>query len=252
MVISINADDFGRDESTSKAILLCFDKGYISSTTLMVNMPWAESAVKLADERKLLDNIGLHLNLCEGVPLTDKIREIPIFCECGVFNQKFLSSRRSLFFLMPSEIKALKEEIEAQIEKFLGYGLSPAQIDSHCHTHNALPVLLVVISLAHKYGFQRIRAARNIASSKNVFSTIYKAIVNVILSISGLRATQYFSSFKDFSALEKKVGSINGTVELMCHPVYDEVGHIINEGSQSFEAFFDFMKNNSISVKGKL
>jgi len=252
MVISINADDFGRDESTSKAILSCFDRGYISSTTLMVNMPWAEDAVEIAAKKNLLDNIGLHLNLCEGVPLTEKIREVPIFCECGVFNQKFMSSRRSLFFLKPFEIMALKEEITAQIEKFLGYGLSPTQIDSHCHTHNVLPVLLIVVSLGRKNGFLRIRTARNITSQKNIFSTIYKAMVNVILSISGLRATRYFSSFKDFSALGEKAENLNGTVELMCHPVYDEDGHIINEDSQSFEAFSDFMKNNSISVKGKL
>ena len=45
--IIINADDFGWDESCSKAILSAFECGYISTSTMCVNGAYFEEAVSL-------------------------------------------------------------------------------------------------------------------------------------------------------------------------------------------------------------
>src|SRR4051794_35950963 len=67
----INADDFGCNSNFNAAIVSCFEKNLINSTTIMVNMEGFEEAVKLASIHGLKNSIGLHVNLTGGRPLTD-------------------------------------------------------------------------------------------------------------------------------------------------------------------------------------
>lgn len=64
----INADDFGMCEGNSLGILLAHEEGLVSSTTVMMNMPYALWAL---DKAKAYPNlgIGVHLTLTAGKPL---------------------------------------------------------------------------------------------------------------------------------------------------------------------------------------
>ena len=44
----VNADDFGISHEVNEAISLCFMKGYINQTTIMVNMPFFCEAIEMA------------------------------------------------------------------------------------------------------------------------------------------------------------------------------------------------------------
>ena len=91
-----NADDFGKSESVNRAIMTCFEKGFVDRTTLMVNMDAAESAVSLAKSAGFADRVGIHLNLTEGMPLTAPIRSNPLLCDAnGRFHAAF---RQTIFF----------------------------------------------------------------------------------------------------------------------------------------------------------
>ena len=81
--IVVNADDFGMSRQTNEAILQAFEKGLISSTTIMANMPAFEEACQLARQHHLQRRIGLHLNVTEGKPLTADIADCPRFCDAG-------------------------------------------------------------------------------------------------------------------------------------------------------------------------
>lgn len=85
----INADDYGLTESCSKAIAEAFEKGLISSTTACANGEYIEEAFALAKEKGFLDKIGIHINLTEGKPLTEKIVNDSFFCNNGKFHGKF-------------------------------------------------------------------------------------------------------------------------------------------------------------------
>ena len=76
----VNADDFGLSEEVNKAICLAFSKGLIDRTTLMVNMPAASSAMKMASEEGFIDRVGLHVNLTGGRPLTAGITGDDVMC----------------------------------------------------------------------------------------------------------------------------------------------------------------------------
>ncbi|MBQ1881054.1 MAG: ChbG/HpnK family deacetylase, partial [Lachnospiraceae bacterium] len=47
--IIVNADDLGISQGVNEAIAECFRMRYISSTTLMVNMDYADEAVEMAN-----------------------------------------------------------------------------------------------------------------------------------------------------------------------------------------------------------
>lgn len=64
----INADDFGMCEGNSLGILLAHEQGLVSSTTVMMNMPYALWALDKAEAYPDL-GIGVHLTLTAGKPL---------------------------------------------------------------------------------------------------------------------------------------------------------------------------------------
>ena len=68
MKLIINADDFGLSKSITDGIIEWILNGYITSTTIMANMRYAEYAVKEAIKNNI-DCVGLHINLTVGKPL---------------------------------------------------------------------------------------------------------------------------------------------------------------------------------------
>ena len=68
MKLIINADDFGLSKSISDGIIEGIKGGYITSTTVMANMEYAEYAIKEAIKNNI-NCIGLHINLTKGKPI---------------------------------------------------------------------------------------------------------------------------------------------------------------------------------------
>lgn len=68
----VNGDDFGASYGINQGILEAHQKGILTSTSLMVNMPGAEEAARLSHEVPLI-SIGLHVTLTneDGNPLID-------------------------------------------------------------------------------------------------------------------------------------------------------------------------------------
>ena len=51
----------------------------------MVNMPYVDEAVRISKDNGFSDKVGLHLNLVEGRPLTENIRDTVLCDENGMF-----------------------------------------------------------------------------------------------------------------------------------------------------------------------
>ena len=142
----INADDFGKTEEVNARILKALELGYINQTTLMVNMPFCDVAVREAKTKGYSDKIGLHLNLTEGVPLTSDILNFQTFCINGTFNGEIRNILRHRK-LSREEKCVLKLEISAQISKFLSYNLPLKHLDSHHHIHTEYQLLKILFSM---------------------------------------------------------------------------------------------------------
>ncbi|MGA2008698.1 MAG: ChbG/HpnK family deacetylase, partial [Solirubrobacteraceae bacterium] len=60
-LLIVNADDWGIDEPTTEAALLCFDAGAVTSVSAMVFMAGSQAGSRLALARGV--PAGLHINL---------------------------------------------------------------------------------------------------------------------------------------------------------------------------------------------
>ena len=226
MNVVINADDFGKDRVTTEAILQAFEMGAISQTTLMVNMPNADEAVRLAKEKGLGDRIGLHLNLVEGSPLTDGLRACRLFCdESGKFVGGGVLRSRRLLLPYRKEIAALiHAECQAQIDKYLAYGLSLMHCDSHCHAHVRLPIARILFPLLEKAGIISVRRTYNVCrycSLSGLLHCVRNFLYARLVRQFGLRTTSAFDGFN--------VQDLEGcdSVEFMVHPNLSQ-GEIVN------------------------
>ena len=237
--VIINADDYGMNPNCTKAITECMLKGWVTNTSLMVNMPSCEEAVEQARKNGLMDKIGLHLNFTEGVPLTERMRENREFCdENGLFNWAFRSGgfRKLLRPLGTDDAKMLAEETEAQIKRYLDLGLPVRHFDSHHHSHLVYRIMPTVFEVARKYGFKSVRRPVNVKVWTKLKSHIYYPInawwKTVRMRPYGFAITDYMGALADFRAL---YGTLRGgsTFDLMVHPMYMRAGILDMSGEMS-------------------
>ena len=128
MQLIINADDFGLTKATNYAVLELANLSTISSTTVMVNMPYAIEASKLLAINHF--GIGLHFNLTQGRPISDPKLVPSLVNKAGsFFNVKVFRDK-----IKNKEIKQadILTELTAQfslLEEIIGSKIS--HIDSH-------------------------------------------------------------------------------------------------------------------------
>lgn len=233
MKVVINADDFGYSEMVTKAILEALQKGYVTQTTLMVNMPYADEAVALAKKNGVGHHIGLHLNVGEGYPITDDIKSCPLFCNAdGSFNGAFKRQYRSnlRYALALRDKKALGKEIDAQISRYLDYELPLMHIDGHYHDHLRTRVFRMLASRIRKNKFRSIRKPDSISwfSQRGLELRAMTAWVKFCLLGSGIKMVDYFGGV-DIFRKNRHLMPDDCIVELMVHPQYDRDGRLIDK-----------------------
>lgn len=92
MKLILNADDFGLSKPTNDAIYELAKLGSLSSTTVMVNMPFANDIEKIVALEKI--SVGLHFNLTQGKPLLSADRVPSLVNDHGCFfSVKFLKEK---------------------------------------------------------------------------------------------------------------------------------------------------------------
>ncbi|MCH5186063.1 MAG: ChbG/HpnK family deacetylase [Oscillospiraceae bacterium] len=221
----INADDFGYSESVNRAVTDCFNRGLINQTTIMVNMPCAEDAARLAKENGFFDAVGLHLNFTEGKALSSLCAGSLLCDGNGFFKGVFHIPIKSRLWLNREIQKAVHAEAEAQIKKYLDMGFSLMHVDSHNYTHTYFSVYRCIGRLLKKYRFCTVRISRNIPKGDFTLPfRIYKSFFNFLLRHDGINgksiaATRYFGSVQDLLR-QKNPEKYIGEMEFMTHPDY--------------------------------
>jgi hypothetical protein len=129
------ADDYALTEGVSRGILELAERGCISATSVMANMPgWPRLAPALREAAGSI-GIGLHLNLTTASPLGT----LPGIAPAGAFpNLQDLLRRAATARLPAAEVRS---EIERQLDAFeQAFGAPPGFVDGHQHVH-VLPVI---------------------------------------------------------------------------------------------------------------
>jgi predicted glycoside hydrolase/deacetylase ChbG (UPF0249 family) len=224
----VNGDDFGLSTETNAAVVEAFEKGLISSATIMANMPGFEEAARLAREKHLRGRIGLHLNLTSGRPLTSSMAECPRFCDAG----GCWRPRWRVLGLSGKEQLLLEAEIGAQIRACEREGITLTHVDSHHHMHAEWGIGPTVIRAVRRHGIGGVRLAlncgrgrRGASAAHRLLGRTYRAAYNMRLRLSGLAKTHYFGHALDTADILR---TTTADVEVMVHPQFDERGQLID------------------------
>jgi chitin disaccharide deacetylase len=178
--IVLHADDFGMNRAVTDGIMRGFTHGLLTSTALLANAPDAGRALQVwrsleqqsaagrlpsTAARRALDDgerpfeLGIHLNLTQGRPLTgsrypsDLLDDEGQFCGISALFRRLYRARSHFQ-------RALQSELRAQIEFLLDHGRRPSHLNGHQYIEmlpglrDAIGILLV------DYGIQTIRVAR--------------------------------------------------------------------------------------------
>ncbi len=144
----VNADDFGISDKVSRGILQAFERGVVTSTTVMTNSPGARDAVDLARFTAPTLDLGVHLNLTHGRPMCDP-GEVPSLVGA---EGRFWPGMQMWDRLPHARSSEVRAELRAQIEALIAWGVRPSHLDSHHFVTYRFPQCLeVMFDLASEY-----------------------------------------------------------------------------------------------------
>lgn len=129
----VNADDFGQSPEINAGVVECFERGIVTSTSLMVRWPSAADAAAYGRAHPEL-SVGLHLDLGEWV---------------------YREGEWSAWYevIDPDDPDAVEAEVGAQLARFRSLmGRDPTHVDGHQHVHLAKPARSVITSIARALG----------------------------------------------------------------------------------------------------
>ncbi len=123
-LLIVNCDDLGSSNCANDAIKRCFEDNVVTSSTLMVPCPWATAGAKMSIDY----DIGVHLTLNSE---WDDYRWSPL-----TYSKTLTAAKGGFHKTVPAlyelaDINEVENELRAQIEQALDWGVDITHIDSH-------------------------------------------------------------------------------------------------------------------------
>lgn len=239
MNLIINADDYGLTLNVSKGIIEGMKKGIITDTSAIVStMDFPESA-KMALENDICE-MGLHCLLTMGQPI------LPAN-ECkSLVNEKGYFYNREEFRHIEVNIEEVRNEIEAQIERFTSTGLKLNHLDTHHGFMNKSDEMTkLFIELAIKYDVPlRNELSRK---GKDKAMDLYKE-AKIIQTEHLFFNTKFpFHTIDEIIEYLELAQKTYEVVEIGCHPGYsDELLEKISVLNTDREIELEVFKNQSL------
>ena len=241
----ITADDFNADAERNRGILETSDKGILTTTSVISNLPLDSGTVTAL--KNSFNGIGIHLNITKGAPLSTNTKTL--VDKNNQFFDKQTAWKKALSKLY--DHNELLSEFSAQVEMLLDNGIVPDHIDSNNHLH-VFPVFAgITAQIANKYKIKFIRLPKETFyfSDINFSKTFIKKYFVYSLSLiakkffvkAGLGFTDYFNGIAVPSLLSKEsmLKFIKhlppGDTELMCHPGYSSTDNPFSNSDREKE-----------------
>ena len=154
----VTGDDFGLSSGTNHAIIKAHQEGILTSASLMATGRAFEEAVGLARANPGL-SVGLHIVLLQGRSVLSHEKIPHLVDPDGNFpNNSFLAGTR--YFFSKEAQRELREELRAQVERFLSTGIRLAFLSGHLNVHVHPTVFGILIGLAQEFGIRAFRLPR--------------------------------------------------------------------------------------------
>jgi len=185
-------------------------------------MPGTDAALPRVAALSERASFGVHLNFCEGRPLTPGPSLVD---ERGVLHAKralFLRALRGQ--LSPTELEA---EITAQIARIHDAGVRISHVDGHKHLHQLPIVRTAVAKVLPRFGIERVRVTRlrHLAAARKPATLVREALAwqaDRTFRRARLRSParvvdlQAIMRPANGSSLARSV--TEGPIEVFCHP----------------------------------
>ena len=228
----INADDFGLSAGVNRGILEAHAAGTVSSTSLLVNAPGFQDAVRGAHAAPAL-GVGLHVNLTMGAPVSPATA-VPSLCDART--GRFCPLSRLIARVLVGRVDGAEVALEcaAQIERARGAGVGLTHLDGHQHTHVLPGIWGPVVEAAREAGIDVMRLG--LEPAVGIAWRPFAAVGRLLLTASWRRATsgaplpRHADHFRGFALtgrrdfLERLLAVLDrlepGVTELMVHPGY--------------------------------
>ncbi|MCS6319808.1 MAG: ChbG/HpnK family deacetylase, partial [Nitrospira sp.] len=226
----VNADDWGRDCTTTDRTLECVRHGSISAVSAMVFMKDSERAATVAREEAL--DTGLHLNLTTPFQSGNAPSKLRDYQEKIA---RYLRRHRLAQILFhPGLTRAFDYVVASQLDEFTRlYGRAPSRLDGHHHMHLCANILVQRLLppgtiVRRNYTFE--------SGEKSLWNRCYRSLVDRAVARRH-RMTDYFFSLPPLEPkgrLERIVSlSWEHVVEVEAHPVNAEEYRFLSEGSMA-------------------
>ena len=226
----VNADDYALTPGVSKGIRLAFLQGIVTSTTVMMNQPYAAAELPRLLQQCPDLGTGVHLTLTVGRPLLPPARVPSLVDENGLFFRQAAFIRR-LPQIDPQQALA---EWQAQVEAFVRLtGRKPDHLDSHHHSSYFSPALFeCMLQLSAEYSLPiRSPFGDNFAGAADSLpggqsAADFAAVQELLATYKPTTPQAFCANFYDETAnlpallrlLDRIANSPQRTWELMCHP----------------------------------
>jgi hypothetical protein len=222
-LLIVNADDWGRDRSTTDRTLDCVQAGAVSSVSAMVFMEDSERAAAIALEQGI--EAGLHLNLTMAFSAsTAPARLLQHQHELAGHLERH---RLSQVVFHPGLARACEYVVAAQLDEFRRrYGVAPDRIDGHHHMHLCANVLLARLLpsgtlVRRSFSFQ--------PGEKSAANILYRRLVDHLLA----RRHRLVDFFFSLAPLEPR-DRLPRIFSLARHHVVEVEAHPINPAEHRF------------------
>jgi len=175
--VVLHADDFGMNDQVNSGILRGFSHGLLTSTSILANAPgctaalagWINLEARFASgdipsinaRRCLADpgdgfDLGIHINLTQGRPLTRERYPARLLDRDGLFPGAFVLAAR---LVGPGQKyrRAIEAELCAQIEVLVDRGINPTHLNAHQYIDLLPGVSVLVPDLMRRYAIPVVR-----------------------------------------------------------------------------------------------
>jgi len=216
IAVIVNADDLGISGEINEAAFELMSKGRVTSATLLANAPATSQAARQVSKFPTC-SFGVHLNLTQFEPLLGGPGARLLVDERGQMSRANERARPS-----PERLRAMYEELCAQIERVASLGVNVSHFDSHNHVHTRPHVFPVLKAAQRRYKIRKVRLSKNFYSAETPCSArllLRKRAYNWALrSAYRTHTTDAFTEFLTYDRADAATKRSLGTIELMVHP----------------------------------
>jgi len=219
-LLIVHADDLGMAHSVNAATIKAFERGLVTSGSIMVPCPWLPEIAAYARSHPEAD-LGLHLTLTSE---WSSYRWGPVLSKDRVAS---LLDKNSYFYLTESEAAShantteVEAEIRAQIDRARAFGIKPTHLDSHMGTLYQNKTLFETLLRVARDNKLPVMISKEWIASTNYLSSILNPndiVIDKIITIGpGVKAEGWSKFYADAMKTIQP-----GVTEMVVHFAYDD------------------------------